>query len=70
MYILKYSLPPDLRSDAHFYNKLILAYQSVLACRYALANPLQDLGIFINKLQLSITTYKVENPLAKTFYTD
>jgi len=70
MYALKYGLPPDLRSDAHFHNKLILACQGVPACRYTLADPPQNLGIFINKLQSSITTYKAENPPTKTFYTD
>jgi hypothetical protein len=70
MYALKYGLPPDLRSDAHFHNKLILACQGVPACRYALADPPQDLGIFINKLQSSITTYEAENPPAETYYTD
>ena len=40
-----------------------MAYQGVLACRYAVLNLLDKLSPLINKLQLSITVYKKENAI-------
>ena len=40
-----------------------MACQGVLACKYAILDPLDKLGPFINKLQLFITVYKKENTI-------
>jgi hypothetical protein len=68
---LQYGLPPDLRSVTFLHNKLVTACQGIPACRYAVSDPPADLGLLINKLQSSITSYEKEQEHnTEAFFTD
>jgi len=59
-------LNPKLRNSDFYYNKLVTACQGVPACRYAISDPLADLGILVSKLQSVITAYKKKKSIDKT----
>ena len=67
---LQYSLPPELRGDAFFYNKIILTCQGHPVYTYAFIDPPSDISALMNRLQSSISIYEKENPLREVFYTD
>jgi hypothetical protein len=58
---LQYGLTPNLRTTEFLHNKLVTACQGIPACRYATADPPEDLGHLINKLQSSIMAYEKEH---------
>jgi hypothetical protein len=68
---LKGSLTPRLQSDKFLYNKILIAYYSVLAYTIALVRPLLDISNLINKLNFAIIIYKAKHLLeTEIFFTD
>ena len=56
----QHSLAPSLQTVDFLYSKLVTACQGIPACRYAVSDPPDNLGLLVNKLQSSITAYEKE----------
>jgi hypothetical protein len=57
---LQNGLQKDLKTPGFLLNKIVTACQGTPACRYAVLDPLTDLGQLLNRLQSSITAYEKE----------
>jgi hypothetical protein len=69
LYIQQYKIDVELRTQQILSNKLVIAYQGIPACRFAIANPLDDVLTLINRLQSSINAWEKENPNQSIFLT-
>ncbi|RKF60480.1 hypothetical protein OnM2_050041 [Erysiphe neolycopersici] len=67
---LQYGLSKPLQTLEFLHDEMITACQGVPACKYAVADPPENLGALLNKLHSSIIAHEKENSEQTAFFTD